>query len=89
MVVLTALGHTTIIVSWSFTGVALLSIISSTAIACFMQKRMYASDWLNFAAFITALVLVSQNTYAILVEGQSEHQSDLSPSQIDTLAKVG
>jgi hypothetical protein len=88
MVSLTTLGHTTIIFSWLFTALALSSLIASTTILLFARRRLSASDWLNFAAFTTALVLVSQNTYAIFVEGQSEHQSDLSPSQIDVLAKV-
>jgi hypothetical protein len=88
MPVLTALGHSTIIVSWLFTGLTLISLVLSTALLLYARKRLSVSEWLNFAATITAIALVSQNTYAILIEGQSEHQSDLSPSQTTVLAKV-
>jgi len=88
MVTLTPLGHTTVVISWLFTALAFLSLIVSTATLLVLRTGICASEWLNFTAFVTAIVLVSQNTYAIHVEGQSEHQDNLSLSQIDTLAKV-
>jgi hypothetical protein len=88
MPAVTALGHSAIIVSWLFTGLTLISLALSTTLLLYARKRLSVSEWLNFAATITAIALVSQNTYAILIEGQSDHQSDLSPSQITVLAKV-
>jgi uncharacterized membrane protein YhaH (DUF805 family) len=88
MINLSALGGTTVIISWLFTFLALISFVITTAAVIRRDKKITASEWMNFAALITGMVLIAQNTYAIFVEGQAEHQNDLSFSQVDKLSKV-
>lgn len=85
---LTSLGRTTIIVSWTATTLALIALALATAGSLYAHRTIGTPDWLNYAACTIGLVIVAQNTFAILVEGKSEHQSQLEDTQINTLAKV-
>ncbi|KAF2646367.1 hypothetical protein P280DRAFT_9495 [Massarina eburnea CBS 473.64] len=92
---LTPLGRTTIVVSWLVTTLAFISLVFCTVVFLCAGRFGYStrfswistSDGLNYAAFVVGVVLVSQNTFAILVEGQANHQNDLASRQADKLAK--
>ncbi|KAF2682210.1 hypothetical protein K458DRAFT_488890 [Lentithecium fluviatile CBS 122367] len=86
---LSHLGHSTIIVSWAATSLALVLLVISTAtIIRVIRRKLGLPDYLNFAAFLIGVLLVTQNTQAIVNEGQAKHQGDLLGSRIDTLAKL-
>ncbi|KAF1957944.1 hypothetical protein CC80DRAFT_491267 [Byssothecium circinans] len=82
-----SLGHTTIIISWTITALTLFCLAVTTATLLFKKRAFPPSEWLNFAAITIGIVLIAQNTHANLIEGQAKHQSDLSLSRIDILAK--
>lgn len=88
MAPLTSLGRSTIIVSWVATALALFALALGIAGRLHANRPIDIAEWLNYAAFIIGVVLVCQNTFAVLAEGQAEHQNQLRDSQINTLAKV-
>lgn len=88
MAQLTSLGRDTIIISWVFTAFAFTSLVLGTAGRLHARAPIAVTEWLNHVAFIVGVVLVAQNTFTILVEGQAEHQSQLRDSQIKKLANV-
>ncbi|PVI03443.1 hypothetical protein DM02DRAFT_251259 [Periconia macrospinosa] len=84
---LTPLGRTTIIVSWVATTLAFISLALSLASHIHVRRSLAITEYLTYAAFLIGVILIAQNTFAILVEGQAEHQTQLRDSQINTLAK--
>jgi hypothetical protein len=85
---LSDLGRVTIIVTWIATGLAFLSVMAVVAYFLIEKKKPRWEDWVHFLAFAIGILLVGQNTWAIVVEGEGEKQSTLSNHQVDTIAKV-
>ena len=83
----TELARQTIIWSWICTGFAFL-MTSLNISARILRKVVGADDILIAIALVIGIVLVCQTTWAIVDEGQAEHQEDLSSSQVTLAAKV-
>ena len=79
------LGRTTIICSWIFTALAGLGVCAQLVKA---RSFMKVDDVLILGAFVTALVLVAQTTWAILDEGQGEHVINESRTHLALIARV-
>jgi hypothetical protein len=81
------IGNTTLICSWLFTALAMVS-IAIQALHIRERKGADASDFFIFAAFFVSIFLVVQTTWAVLDEGQGVHQSNLETQQFAVVAKV-
>ena len=79
------LGRTTIVCSWIFTALAGVAVWAQFVKA---RRFMQTDDFLIFGAFVIALVLVAQTTWAILDEGQGEHVIDESQTHLALIARV-
>ena len=79
----------TIVCGWTFVGVTLLSV------SLFIWSRLLTvihfdlGDCLTILAFVTNIALVAQITWAIVCEGQDDHESDLSRSKFELVVRVG
>jgi hypothetical protein len=82
------LGHSTIIVSWVATSLAFASLGVTTGSNVLSGRSFALADWLIYIAFLIGVLLVAQNTWAIINEGQASHQNDLTNSRTDVLARV-
>lgn len=82
------LGQTTIICSWTFTALAV------PACGCHIVFRILKKhghgwdDYALFFAFVIEIVLVGQNTWLILHDGQNNHENGVKPSKLALVAKV-
>lgn len=84
----TNLAYHTLAWSWTVTGLAALAVgfqITSRRIT----HNFGVDDGLVVIAWVVGLILVAQTTWAILDEGQGEHQQTLSAGQVSRAAKVG
>lgn len=82
------IARTTLICSWLFTGLATISI--TIQILSIHHRRMIGiDDYLLFTAYLISVLLVAQTTWAVVDEGQGEHEDDVSNhSQFGIVAKV-
>lgn len=91
MRVYNSLALCTLIVNWTLT---LLAFIAVVVVYChrLAARGLYIlvrpDDILLLASFIVGIALVSVSTWAILDEGQAEHQENVSGSQLERAAKV-
>lgn len=84
----TSLAICTLVVNWTLTILALFSMF---VIHIFKKRRgmeYRVDDALVCAAFVVGLVFVMLSTWAIIDEGQGEHQQNVSESQLTRAAKV-
>ncbi|KAI0424954.1 hypothetical protein F5Y09DRAFT_322911 [Xylaria sp. FL1042] len=81
----TAVGILTIVLGWVLTALALLSLI----LYIWSKRGLSISfdDILLYLSFLISLALMSLTTWAVVVEGQGQHQSAESRSQIELVAK--
>ena len=84
MQTLSPLAENTLIVSWTFTGLAIIFF----CVAIFTHRRIELHDIFSLAALITGLALVAQMTWAVLKEGEGEHQRNIPLEIVPSLAKV-
>lgn len=82
---LTSLGVTTIVVGWTFITLALLSILLQ-----FWARRrsLQLHDHLLNTSFALSFVLMILTTWAVATQGQGQHMSTESRSQLENAAKV-
>ncbi|KAI1377259.1 hypothetical protein F4677DRAFT_49921 [Hypoxylon crocopeplum] len=78
---------TTIICTYIFTFLAVLSLLVHGSVRLKKFSGFLLEDYLTFAAFMIALGLVGQITWAVIDEGQGQHMSDVSRSQFELTAK--
>ncbi|KAI1756480.1 hypothetical protein F4782DRAFT_482693 [Xylaria castorea] len=84
----TGVGWLTIILGWVLTALALLSVILyiwSKSVK--RQPLCLFDDFLLYYSFLQSLALMSVTTWAVVVEGQGQHQSAESRSQFELVAK--
>lgn len=84
----TGLAKCTLGLSWTFTIFALLSCIAGLYRRVVQPLRTSAADILVMVSFVLGTVLVAQSTWAIIDEGQGEHQWLVSDSKLSRAAKV-
>jgi hypothetical protein len=78
----------TIVCSYVFTAVAVLSVLIHIVHTLKKFGRFHVDDYLIVSAFILALALVAQITWAVIDEGQGQHLSNVARSQLNIMAKV-
>lgn len=78
----------TIVCSYVFTAVAVLSVILHIVYTLKRHHRLHVDDYLIVSALILALALVAQITWAVIDEGQGQHLPNLARSQLNIMAKV-
>ena len=79
----------TIVCGWTFLGVALLC-VSLQIWARLVIKRIFGpDDCLTIVALATTIALVAQTTWAIVREGQDNHEAELSSSKFELVVRVG
>lgn len=84
----TGLAHHTLAWSWSVTGLAGILLIFQVVIR-HKQRSFGVYDALTMVAWGIGVIMVIQTTWAIVDEGQGEHQQNLSTSKVNRAAKVG
>lgn len=82
------IARTTLVCSWLFTGLATISMIAQV-LSIHHRKAIDIDDYLLFTAYLVSVLLVAQTTWAVVNEGQGEHEADVSHhSQFGVVAKV-
>lgn len=85
----TSLAICTLVVNWTLTLLAFISVISIFSHRLLGRStRVGADDILILVSFLVGTILVSLSTWTILEEGQGEHQQKVSASQLERAAKV-
>ena len=83
----TKLAYHTLVWSWTVTGLAAIAVIFQTVVG-YTHGMLGHNDSLNILAWLVGIALVIQSTWAIVDEGQAEHQQTLPSSQVARAAKV-
>jgi len=52
-------------------------------------RKVQLADWITVAGFIIGILLVSQMTWAIVLEGEGEYQMNLEKHRVGRVATVG
>lgn len=81
-------GLITIILGWTFTALAALALALMAWAHRLRQTSLGADDSILVAAFIAAVILVLQITWAIVDEGLDRHISEVSRTQLALIARV-
>ena len=79
----------TIICSWLFLFIALLGVILMFWSRRIQKVGLELGDYLIILALATTIALVAQTTWAIVVEGQDQHQAELSNNKVTVVVRVG
>lgn len=78
----------TIVCGWTFLGVALLS-VSLFIWATRIQKNHLGLDgYLTILGLAITIALVAQTTWAIVYEGQDDHEGEVSSSKFALVVRV-
>ncbi|SLM37679.1 hypothetical protein LPUS_07602 [Lasallia pustulata] len=80
-------GLITIILGWTFTALAALALALMAWAHRLRQTSLGADDSILVAAFIAAVILVLQITWAIVDEGLDRHISEVSRTQLALIAR--
>lgn len=88
MTFLTSLAKITIILSWLSVSLACVSVACQLIWARMNARRIRLIDSCCFAAFVIAICVVIQITWAIIDEGAGKHQTDLDSRNIAAVAKA-
>lgn len=79
----------TIVCGWTFVGVALLSVSLLIWARRLRKLGLDLGDYPTILAFVTNIALVAQTTWAIVCEGQDDHEAELSRSKFALVVRVG
>lgn len=82
------IGLITIICGWTFVGVALLGLSLHIWWRVTKVRRFGLDDCLTILALVTTIALVAQTTWAIVCEGQDNHEAEVSSSKFDLVVRV-
>ncbi|KAI3317552.1 hypothetical protein HD806DRAFT_514370 [Xylariaceae sp. AK1471] len=84
----TIIGWLTIIIGWVLTTLALLSVLVYIWSRRVTGTLLYClEDILLYISFLLSLALMSLTTWAVVVEGQGQHQPAESRSNLELIAK--
>lgn len=78
----------TIVCSWTFLAIALLS-VSLLLWARRIQKHLGLDDYLTLLALATTVALIAQTTWAIVDEGQDNHEAEVAKTKFGLVVRVG
>lgn len=78
----------TITCSWTFLVIALLS-VSLLLWARRIQKHLRSDDYLILLTLATTVALIAQTTWAIVDEGQDNHEAEISKQKFALVVRVG
>ena len=78
----------TIICSWLFLIVASLGVIVMFWNRRIRKVRLDLGDYLIILALATTIALVAQTTWAIVDQGQDQHQAELSNKKVTVVVRV-
>jgi predicted ABC-type exoprotein transport system permease subunit len=82
-------GIVTIATNWLFVIIALGAVILALLLSLSRRQEIFSlEDCVTAIALIIGVGLACQTTWAIVLEGNSEHQSDFTGSQVMVLARV-
>ena len=84
----TKLAYHTLVWSWTVKVLAAIAVVFHIFVN-HKYRNVALEEGLNILAWICGVALVIQSTWAIVDEGQAEHQKTLSTSQVSRAAKVG
>ena len=79
----------TIVCGWTFLGVALLAVSLIIWARRFKNQHLGLDDYLTIIALATTIGLVAQTTWAIVCEGQDNHEAEVSSSKFELVVRVG
>ena len=79
----------TIICSWISLFLASLSVILLLWFRRIRKVILRLDDYLIILALATTIALIAQTTWAIVDEGQDQHQAELSNKKITVVVRVG
>lgn len=83
------IGLVTIICSWTFLTIALLS-ASLLLWARRIRRHLFGlDDYLTFLALATTVALIAQTTWAIVDEGQDNHEAEVPKTKFALVVTVG
>ena len=79
----------TIICSWTFLAVALLGASLLVWARRMQKRRLGLDDYLILLALATTVALIMQTTWAIVDEGQYNHEAEVSKPKFALVVRVG
>ena len=85
----TKLATYTLASSWAATAAAAMVLVTMITVRRMQEFSLMSHDVLIILAWLLGVGLIAQTTWAIINEGQGEHQQDLQMSQVQAAAKVG
>ena len=78
----------TIICSWIFLFLALLCVILFFWSRRIVRNSLGLDGYLIILALMTTIALIAQTTWAIVDEGQDQHQAELSNKKLTVVVRV-
>ena len=79
----------TIVCGWTFVWFALLSVSLLIWARRIRNTHLRLDDYLTIVALATTIALVAQTTWAIVCEGQDNHETEVSSSKFELVVRVG
>ena len=76
----------TLICGWTFLAIALILV---AFVLWFRRQELRLDDCLTFLALATSIALIVQTTWAIVDEGQDDHEVELSKTKFALVLRVG
>ena len=78
----------TIICSWTFLAIALLSVSLLLWARRIQKRRLGLDDCLTLLALATSVALIAQTTWAIVDEGLDNHEAEVSKTKFSLVVRV-
>lgn len=78
----------TIVCSWTFLVIALLGVSLLLWVRLRIQKTIGLEDYLTISALAATIALVAQTTWAIVDEGQDDHEAEVSRTKLALVVRV-
>lgn len=83
------IGLITIVCSWTFLAIALLGVSLLLWSRRILRGGLSIDDYLILLALTTTVALIAQTTWAIVDEGQDNHEADVSKTKVSLIVRVG
>ena len=83
------IGLVTIICSWTFLTIALLSASLLLWDRRIRRHLLGLDDYVTLLALVTTVALIAQTTWAIVEEGQDNHEAEVPKTKFALVVRVG
>ena len=83
------IGLVTIICSWTLLTIALLSASILLWARRIRRQLLGLDDYLTLLALVTTVALITQTTWAIVNEGQDNHEAEVPKTKFALVVRVG